>query len=81
MQPGQRSISQAIVNSADRFIRIVGVLKSERAGPVAVQASELLREAMMIVHVMHLVALDWNSVRNEKHPIENLVQQILAEDL
>lgn len=81
MQPGQRSIGQAIIDSADRFIGIVCVLKSERAGPVALQGSELLREAMMIVHVMHLVTFEWNAVRNEAHPAEHFVQQILAEDL
>lgn len=81
MQPGHGSIGQAIINSADRFIWVVCVLKSERAGPVALHRSVLLREAMMIVHVMHLVAFEWNSVRNEAHPTEHFVQQVLTKDL
>jgi hypothetical protein len=81
MQPGQRRVGHAIVNSVHRLSRIVRVFKSKRAGPIAVRPSVLLRKSMMIVDVMHLVAFHRDAVRNEKHPIEHLVQQVLAEDL
>ena len=74
MQPGEWSVGQAIVNSAAGFIRKACVLKSECARPVAVQCSVLLREAMVIVHVMHLVGLDWHSVRDETHPAKHFVK-------